>query len=341
VADGDSDSIRPLDVGRLAVPGLLATSHGLRSAEESATQAVNAVVGHLGSLARLAQNNNFDSPYVPCPKRRLVVRGSVNQRTAPAAMKKRHPLRAEAREIGVASEPSRRRRPVKESPPSGPIIGTDIQALAIDDDLNNPLAVVLTNLDLLGDLLPRMQDHSTQHGSLGAKTALAARVAEAQSCLDDAREAGERLRAVAIRVKRASAPPPAPSDTEPPEKSVLRPARILIVDDDEMMARALERVFRGYDVVVHVNPLDALQRLISGERFDIIVSDVMMPAMRGFDLHAEVRRFAPAQADRMLFLTGGCPNDHDAEALSATGQPVLAKPFDPTELRTLVKKFLG
>jgi CheY-like chemotaxis protein len=87
--------------------------------------------------------------------------------------------------------------------------------------------------------------------------------------------------------------------------------------------------------------LDALQKLAGGERFDVIVSDVMMPAMRGFDLHAEIRRFAPAQADRIVFLTGGCASEADAEALSATGQPVLSKPFDPKELRAFVKKFLG
>jgi len=253
-------------------------------------------------------------------------------------MSRPHRVHPEALPNAPPVGPSERQRGPSES---GPVRAGDYQSSAFDDDLNNPLAVVLTNLDLLSELMPRMRDGLSQ-GNLDANAALAAHVADAQSCVDDARAAGERLRAVARRAKRPSVPPSPLGDPEPtPDRSGLRPARILIVDDDERLARALGRVFRDYDVVVHVSPLDALQKLAGGERFDVIVSDVMMPAMRGFDLHAEIRRFAPAQADRMVFLTGGCASEADAEALSATGQPVLSKPFDPKELRAFVKKFLG
>jgi CheY-like chemotaxis protein len=256
-------------------------------------------------------------------------------------MKKPHQLRAEARESGVRSEPSQRRRAGSEPPPSGRVAATDYQPSAFDDDLNNPLAVVLTNLDLLAELMARLRGDASQDGSLDAKTALAAHIAEAQSCVDDAREAGKHLRAVARRVKHASALPPPMGDPVPaPDKNVLRTARILIVDDDESLVRALERVFRGYDVVVHGSPIDALQKLTSGERFDVILSDFVMPGMSGLELHAEIRRFAPAQAERMVFLTGGCAKDDDAKALTATGQPVLSKPFDVRQLRAFVEKFM-
>jgi DNA-binding response OmpR family regulator len=42
----------------------------------------------------------------------------------------------------------------------------------------------------------------------------------------------------------------------------------------------------------------------------------------------------------MVFLTGGCAKDDDARALTATGQPVLSKPFDVRQLRAFVEKFL-
>jgi CheY-like chemotaxis protein len=51
--------------------------------------------------------------------------------------------------------------------------------------------------------------------------------------------------------------------------------------------------------------LSALQRITAGERFDIIVCDLMMPQMTGMDLHAALTRAAPDQAARMVFLTGG------------------------------------
>jgi CheY-like chemotaxis protein len=85
----------------------------------------------------------------------------------------------------------------------------------------------------------------------------------------------------------------------------------------------------------------ALGRVVTGERFDVIVSDVTMPGMSGPDLHSEIRHFAPEQAGRMVFLTGGGMDPSAEGSLTATGQPVFAKPFDTRELRAFVEKFLG
>ena len=251
-------------------------------------------------------------------------------------MSKQNRLRTDSQERPTAV--SRRSRVASESPRSA-VRSVDYQALTIAEDLNNPLAVVLTNLDLLAGLLPRMRD-ANHHRTDETRTALRAYLDEAQSCLNDARQAAKRLYA---RVKRSSAPPPPVRHAGPPavNEGAMRPARIMIVDDDIDLARALGRLFRDYDVVVQCSPADALGRIANGERFDIILSDVVMPEMSGPDLHSEILHVAPSQAGRMVFLTGGGIAGGVEENLAAIGQPIFAKPFDCRELRAFVEKFLA
>ena len=65
-----------------------------------------------------------------------------------------------------------------------------------------------------------------------------------------------------------------------------------------------------------------------------------MPGMSGCELYDEIRRIAPEQAARMVFVTGGS-DECSERALAASGRPVLTKPFASKELRSFVEKFLG
>ncbi|MEJ7728110.1 MAG: response regulator [Polyangiaceae bacterium] len=95
-------------------------------------------------------------------------------------------------------------------------------------------------------------------------------------------------------------PPPAT-----PAKRVRR-ARILVVDDEPMVARAISRMLgRDHEVTATTHAREALERMRAGERFDIIFSDLMMPEMSGMELFAAIGAVAPEQAQRVVFLTGG------------------------------------
>jgi CheY-like chemotaxis protein len=210
-------------------------------------------------------------------------------------------------------------------------------ASILADELKTPLAVVIANLQLLTELVASVQVEAAGGLRPDAEAWLTTRMAEADNCLCDARVAAERIRETVAPKKplrqRASDRPPALKDA-------LRPARILIVDDEVGLGRALQRLFRDYDAVVNTSAQGALDRIVIGERFDLILSDVGMPGMSGCDLYDEIRRLDPEQASRMVFVTGG--SDAQSEkGLAASGQPVLMKPFDPKELRSFVEKFLG
>src|SRR2546428_4561633 len=75
--------------------------------------------------------------------------------------------------------------------------------------------------------------------------------------------------------------------------------RILLVEDDPLVARAVRRTLsREHDVVFVEGGRAALQAL-DEEQFDLVISDLMMPEMTGMDLHAELLRSHPAVARRM------------------------------------------
>jgi CheY-like chemotaxis protein len=116
-----------------------------------------------------------------------------------------------------------------------------------------------------------------------------------------------------------------------------RRGRVLVVDDEPSITRAIERILAtDHDVVACDRAADAFARLNAGERFDVVVCDLLMPRMSGMELHAHVARLDPAQAERMIFLTGGGFTADARSFLDQVANPRIEKPFDPAHLRALV-----
>ena len=132
--------------------------------------------------------------------------------------------------------------------------------------------------------------------------------------------------------------PPAPRTARrrrAPSGAPARPerARILVVDDEPLVGVAIERFLgRRHDVARFTSAAEALGLLDAGERFDVILCDLMMPDMTGMDLHARLAEARPDQAARMVFMTGGAFTDRARRFLEATKNPTLTKPFDVADL---------
>ncbi len=113
--------------------------------------------------------------------------------------------------------------------------------------------------------------------------------------------------------------------------------RILIVDDEVSFAHALRRVLhRMYDVEVLSDGSQALDAVLAGRRFDVILSDVSMPRMTGVELLEELVTHAPDQARHFVFLTGGVFPERTEKRLRALGTRQLEKPVDVDELRAMI-----
>jgi PAS domain S-box-containing protein len=131
-------------------------------------------------------------------------------------------------------------------------------------------------------------------------------------------------------------PPPAPREPSAAAPA-LRRHRVLLVDDEPLVAHTMERLLRrDYDTTVVDCGRDALEHITRGQWFDAIVSDVMMPNMTGIELLEELERLAPDQAQRMIFLSGGAFTAQTRERLDEIQVTQLEKPVTAKQLRASV-----
>jgi CheY-like chemotaxis protein len=128
--------------------------------------------------------------------------------------------------------------------------------------------------------------------------------------------------------------------TDAPEPAPRR-LRVLLVDDEPLVARAVARVLREHEVDVETSAAGALARLRAGVRYDAVVCDLMMPDATGMELHARVAEADAGAAARFVFLTGGAFTDGACEFVATTSAPVLEKPLDAATLKDAVRAVSG
>jgi two-component system phosphate regulon response regulator OmpR len=116
------------------------------------------------------------------------------------------------------------------------------------------------------------------------------------------------------------------------------PAHILVVDDDDRIRTLLKRYLtdNGFRASVAANGEEA-RGLLSSVDFDLLIFDVMMPGLSGFDLTEKVR--AASNVPILLLTARGLPADR-IEGLERGADDYLSKPFDPRELLLRVNALL-
>jgi CheY-like chemotaxis protein/two-component sensor histidine kinase len=135
----------------------------------------------------------------------------------------------------------------------------------------------------------------------------------------------------------AAAAPSAPKD-EPRTTG----RRILVIDDEPIVGRAVRRVLQpAHEVTAVTSARAALDLFAAGERFDLILCDLMMPQMTGMELYDHLRASAPEIAARMVFLTGGAFTPAARAFVARIGNLCFEKPFDAAQLRELAAKHLA
>jgi CheY-like chemotaxis protein len=118
---------------------------------------------------------------------------------------------------------------------------------------------------------------------------------------------------------------------------VLPRRRVLVIDDEPRVGEAVARALADdYDVEVLTEARLALARIASGEAYDVVLCDLMMPVMTGMDLYAEAVRIAPTMAGSFVFMTGGAFTSRARAFLAGVASPCLEKPLDTNRLRSLI-----
>jgi CheY-like chemotaxis protein len=112
-------------------------------------------------------------------------------------------------------------------------------------------------------------------------------------------------------------------------------AKILVVDDEpqvlQVVASILDRA--GYATTTVPEPSRALEIIAVAGGFDLVLTDVVMPGMRGPELAEQIRRLCPSSS--VMLMSGSIPAGQ-----LPRGIPFLGKPFSSSDLTRAVDKAL-
>ena len=119
-----------------------------------------------------------------------------------------------------------------------------------------------------------------------------------------------------------------------------RRRKILVVDDQPMLTKAIRRMLSEHDVTTLGSAREAVAKIEQGERYDVILTDVMMPEVSGMDMRDMVERIAPDQVEKMVFMTGGAFTNKAREFFDRVANPTIEKPFDKAALFAVIDALL-
>jgi DNA-binding response OmpR family regulator len=121
-----------------------------------------------------------------------------------------------------------------------------------------------------------------------------------------------------------------------------KPARVLLVDDDASIRRlcALSLQSVGIEVLEAEDGQRGLEQARCG-RPDLVLMDVMMPGLDGFELAAALRGHESTCAIPLMFLSGEPAQENGVRARELGAVAYLTKPFSPTELAKRVARVLA
>lgn len=213
-------------------------------------------------------------------------------------------------------------------------------ATDVANEIDDPLALVITNLDAAIRRLGRV----SLQGEAGPGVALGEAL-ELLDLLEDAREGAEQVRLIvrdlgAFAAAAGNGAGPIEPRREPAAR--LRRGRVLIIDDEPLLARAIAGTLEPeHEAVQASSARDALARLRAGERYDVILCDLMMPEVTGMDLYDALNEVAPEQRRRVIFLTGGAFTERARSFLEAVDGRLLVKPFNAVTLLELVSEVIA
>ncbi|WP_441288836.1 ATP-binding protein [Sorangium sp. KYC3313] len=136
---------------------------------------------------------------------------------------------------------------------------------------------------------------------------------------------------------RAFEVPPQPAAGAPCAGGGAAGPRVLVVEDNPDMRSYLADILSaGHELALATNGREALES-ITAKRPDVIVSDVMMPEMDGFELVRRLKGDAALRDIPVLLLTARASGAEAVGGLDVGADEYMSKPFDPLELRARVR----
>ena len=118
--------------------------------------------------------------------------------------------------------------------------------------------------------------------------------------------------------------------------------KALVIEDEPVIARVCDRVLtaEGYQVEIAVNGMVA-RDMVGEAKYDLFVSDIRTPEMNGIEFYWYLKENYPELANRVIFTTGDILSDDVKTFVTEEPDvPLIPKPFEPDELRVVVREIL-
>jgi len=141
---------------------------------------------------------------------------------------------------------------------------------------------------------------------------------------------------VVLPAVEGAVPTAVPLSATPP--AIEARGRLLFIDDEEDLCEAMQEALACYhEVVTTTDARHALELLATGQRFDVILCDTRMPEMTGMDFHTRLRTENPAQASRVVMMSGGFTR-RSGDPPIVLSRPLLEKPFAIEQVLSLMRE---
>jgi len=117
--------------------------------------------------------------------------------------------------------------------------------------------------------------------------------------------------------------------------------KILVVDDDDLVLIAIQELLTplGFSVTALANGQEALEK-VSRDRFDLMILDVSMPEITGFEVCQKVRQMESYAETPVLMLTARSGEEDRQRGMEVGANLYLPKPISPKRLIALVEQAL-
>ena len=133
--------------------------------------------------------------------------------------------------------------------------------------------------------------------------------------------------------------------TVPAAASTTGVPRALVVDDEPTIRSAIARYLRkkGWDADEAEDGQTAQLKLeqVSPGGYQVVISDILMPRCAGDELHDWLASHRPDLFVRLILISGDLTSPIIGDFVARTPRPVIAKPFDLTELAEMVEAVLS
>ena len=134
----------------------------------------------------------------------------------------------------------------------------------------------------------------------------------------------------------ASITRPRPVSLAPEPLSARTRLKVLVIDDDPLVGRGLRRQLQHHDVTAVTSGQRCVAALERGQRFELILCDLMMPGLTGADVYDKVAALGQGLEEHIVFLTGGVFSDAVRDFLDRIPNSRLTKPVSSAQLDSVL-----